>query len=98
MQREKDGTEHVLFNPLDLDPSGKTSISFTDFTLKADRVCIGTQTKGSEINTARIIDVATGKQLGMEYQNIKIAGVGLPMKTMPIYPYVPKKLWQNKNQ
>lgn len=70
MQREKDGTEYVLFNPLDIDPSGKTSISFMDFTLKADRVCIGTQTKGSEINTARIIDVATGKQLGMEYQNI----------------------------
>lgn len=70
MIREKDGTERVLFNPLELDPSGKTSISFVDFTLKADRVCIGTQTKGSEINTARIYDVEKAKQLGQDYHNI----------------------------
>lgn len=70
MIREKNGTERVLFNPLSLDPSGKTAISFKEFTIKADRVCIGTQTKGSEINIARIIDVQSGSQIGEEYHNI----------------------------
>lgn len=70
MIRMKDGSERVLFDPVALDPSGKTSIAFADFTLKADRVCIGTQSKGSEINIARIFDVATGKQISEEYHNI----------------------------
>lgn len=70
MIREKNGTERVLFNPLSIDPTGKTSISFKEFTLKADRVCIGTQSKGSEINIARIFDVQTGEQIGQEYHNI----------------------------
>jgi prolyl oligopeptidase len=60
----ENGKERLLFDPLSIDPSGKTSISGMDFNRDASKLAIGTQTKGDEINFYRILDVATGKQEG----------------------------------
>jgi prolyl oligopeptidase len=62
--------ERLLFDPLTIDPSGKTAISGMDFNRDASKLAIGTQTKGDEINFFRIIDVATGKQEGEILNNI----------------------------
>lgn len=66
----ENGKPRLLFDPLAIDPSGKTSISGSDFTRKADRVAISVQNKGAEINTCYILDVETGKTLGQPLENI----------------------------
>lgn len=65
-----DGKEILLFDPVALDPSGKTSISGTVLNRDASKVAIGTQTKGAEITDYRIIDTKTGKQIGETLRGI----------------------------
>lgn len=61
-----DGKEILIFDPLVIDPSGKTAITSMEFTDDAERVAIGYQMAGAEINTMRVIDTRTGKQIGEE--------------------------------
>lgn len=58
------GKEKLIFDPMVIDPSGKTSISDMEFTRDGSKVAIGTQFKGAEISTYRIIDTQSGKQIG----------------------------------
>ncbi|MFZ9761289.1 MAG: prolyl oligopeptidase family serine peptidase [Candidatus Kapaibacteriota bacterium] len=59
-----DGKEQLLFDPVLLDPSGKTSISGVTINKDATKLAIATQSKGAEITDYRIIDAKTGKQIG----------------------------------
>jgi len=58
------GEEIKIFDPVLLDPSGKTSITSITYNKNASKVAIGTQSKGAEITDIRIIDTKTGKQIG----------------------------------
>ncbi len=54
----------LVFDPMSVDPYGKTAITGVSFTRDGNKVAIGTQFKGDEISTYRIIDTKTGKTLG----------------------------------
>ncbi|HYF02226.1 MAG TPA: prolyl oligopeptidase family serine peptidase [Patescibacteria group bacterium] len=58
------GKEILIFDPLKIDPTGKSAVTGSRFTKKGDRVAIGIQNKGDEISTYRIIDTKTGEQIG----------------------------------
>lgn len=58
------GKEILLFDPVALDPSGKTSISFFTLNKDASKVAVGYQKGGSELTDIRIIDTKTGQQIG----------------------------------
>ncbi|MEY5131645.1 MAG: hypothetical protein RL734_1712 [Bacteroidota bacterium] len=58
------GKEQLLFDPVALDPSGKTAISGVVINKDASKLAIATQTKGAEITDYRIIDAKTGAQIG----------------------------------
>jgi prolyl oligopeptidase len=59
-----DGKEILVFDPIALDPSGKTSVG--DFVLNRDasRAAVATYSKGSEITDFRVIDTRSGEQIG----------------------------------
>jgi len=59
------GDEDVLiFDPSSIDESGMSAISGVNFTKDGDKVAVGVQYKGAEINTYRIVDTKTGKIMG----------------------------------
>jgi len=66
-----DGEEQLLFDPEELDPSGKSSMSGRSFTKDASRVAVGVQSKGAEIRTYYIIDTKTGEQLGDPIEGLR---------------------------
>jgi prolyl oligopeptidase len=55
--------EILIFDPLKIDPTGKTSINSFVLTKKGDKAAIGVQFQGNEVNTFYVIDTKTGKQL-----------------------------------
>ncbi|MBQ6268559.1 MAG: S9 family peptidase [Bacteroidetes bacterium] len=55
--------EILLFDPVKIDPTGKTAISSIKYNKKADKVAIGVQKQGNEVNTFYIIDTKKGKNL-----------------------------------
>jgi prolyl oligopeptidase len=55
--------EVQLFDPVKIDPTGKSSISSFVLTKKGDKAAIGVQFQGNEVNTFYVIDTKTGKQL-----------------------------------
>jgi prolyl oligopeptidase len=59
-----DGRELLLFDPIALDPSGKTSVGAFVLNRDASRAAAATYSRGSEITDYRIIDTRTGKQIG----------------------------------
>lgn len=65
-----DGKEILIFDPVQIDPSGKSAISATSFTKDGNRLAVGIQTKGDEINEFRIIDTKNGKVLGPVIKNL----------------------------
>ncbi len=58
------GKRILVFDPLSIDQSGKSAITGVDYTRDGNKAAIGTQFKGDEISTYRIIDTKTGKVLG----------------------------------
>ena len=58
------GKEKLLFDPVALDPTGKTAISGVVINKDASKLAVATQTKGAEITDYRIIDAKTGEQIG----------------------------------
>lgn len=58
------GKEIMLFDPEKYDPTGKAAISGISLTKKADKIAIGIQYSGNEIQEYRIIDSKNGKVLG----------------------------------
>jgi len=59
-----DGRELLLFDPIALDPSGKTSVGTVVLNRDASRAAVATYSRGSEITDYRIIDTVTGEQIG----------------------------------
>ena len=63
--------EILLFDPVAIDASGKSAMTGSSYTKKADRVAVGLQSKGAEISTYYIIDTKTGKQLGEPVEGLR---------------------------
>ena len=59
-----DGTEHLIFDPLALDPSGKTSVGAFVLNRDASKAAVASYSRGSEITDFRVIDTRTGEQIG----------------------------------
>jgi prolyl oligopeptidase len=59
-----DGRELLLFDPLALDPSGKTSMGAVVLNRDGSRAAVATYSRGSEITDYRVIDTFTGEQIG----------------------------------
>ena len=57
------GKEILIFDPMKIDTTGKSAISQITYTKKADKVAIGVQKQGNEVNTFYIIDTKKGKQI-----------------------------------
>ncbi len=57
------GKKILLWDPVKLDTSGKTSTSGVDYTYDGERAAISVQKSGAEISTTYIIDTRTGKIL-----------------------------------
>ncbi|HSS69856.1 MAG TPA: prolyl oligopeptidase family serine peptidase [Casimicrobiaceae bacterium] len=57
-------TERLIFDPLALDPSGKTSVGAFVLNRDASRAAVATYSRGSEITDFRVIDTRTGEQIG----------------------------------
>lgn len=66
-----DGEEKLLFDPEELDPSGKSSMSGRSYTKDASRVAVGVQSRGAEIQTYYIIDTKTGEILGDPVEGLR---------------------------
>jgi len=58
-----DGKEVLLFDPVKLDPSGKSSLSGNAYSRDASIVAVGIQVAGDELPTQYIIDSKTGAQI-----------------------------------
>ena len=58
------GRELLLFDPIALDPSGKTSVGSFVLNRDASRAAVATYSRGSEITDYRVIDTLTGEQIG----------------------------------
>lgn len=58
------GRELLLFDPIALDPSGKTSVGAFVLNRDASRAAVATYSRGSEITDYRIIDTRSGEQIG----------------------------------
>ena len=59
-----DGRELLLFDPLSLDPTGKTSMGAVVLNRDGSRAAVATYSRGSEITDYRVIDTFTGAQVG----------------------------------
>jgi len=58
-----DGKEVLLFDPVKLDPSGKSSLSGTSYTRDASIIAVGIQVAGDELPTQYFIDSKTGDKV-----------------------------------
>ncbi len=65
------GKDIMIFDPEEIDPSGKSSISGIAFTEKADIAAIGVQNQGAEISSYYIIDTKTGKIKGEPIEELR---------------------------
>jgi prolyl oligopeptidase len=63
------GKKIKIWDPVQLDTSGKTSTSGTAYTYDGERAAISVQKSGAEITTTYIIDTRTGKILGKPLEN-----------------------------
>ncbi len=58
-----DGKEVLLFDPLKLDPSGKSSLSGRSFSRDVSMMAVGVQRAGDELPTQYFIDTRTGREV-----------------------------------
>ncbi|MDQ5851790.1 MAG: prolyl oligopeptidase family serine peptidase [Chloroflexota bacterium] len=58
------GSEHVILDPNQLNPSGTTTIDFYEPSLDGRLVAVSLSEKGSEEGTLHVYEVATGAELG----------------------------------
>jgi len=58
-----DGKEVLLFDPVKLDPTGKSSLSGNSYSRDASIISVGVQVAGDELPTQYLIDCKTGAQL-----------------------------------
>jgi prolyl oligopeptidase len=65
------GKDILLFDPEKIDTSGTSAMSGNSYTEKGDKVAVGVQSKGAEIQTFYIIDTKTGKILGEPIEGLR---------------------------
>ncbi len=65
-----DGKKKLIWDPVMLDSTGKTSTSGIDYTYDGERAAISVQKSGAEITTTYIIDTRTGKTLYKPLENV----------------------------
>ncbi|MBM2813902.1 MAG: peptidase, family, catalytic domain protein [Ignavibacteria bacterium] len=65
-----EGKEIKIFDPEELDPSGKTSSTGFVLTKDGNKAAIGYQFKGDEISHYQIIDTKTGQKLGTSIDDL----------------------------
>jgi prolyl oligopeptidase len=58
-----DGKEVLIFDPLKLDPSGKSALSGQAISRSANLMAVGVQVSGDELPTQYFIDTRTGKEM-----------------------------------
>ncbi len=61
--REPDGTVRVLVDPMELDPSGTTTLDSWSPSWEGDRLAYQLSTGGDEESRLHVLDVATGEPL-----------------------------------
>lgn len=64
-----EGKEILIFDPIAIDPSGKTAITSFQPKKNSSIALIATQKKGDEINVYRIIDTKNGTMIGNPIEN-----------------------------
>ena len=64
-----DGRRILIWDPVAIDPSGKTSTSGVAYTYDGNRAAISAQKSGAEISTTYFIDTRTGKQIAKPIDN-----------------------------
>jgi prolyl oligopeptidase len=69
-------SERVVLDPTVLDPSGRTTIDFYVPSYDGRYVALSLSTNGSEVGTAYVIEVATGKRLGDAVPRVMYATAG----------------------
>lgn len=65
------GENVLLFDPETIDTSGNSAISERSYTQKGDKVAVGIQSKGAEIQSFYIIDTLTGEVLGEPIEGLR---------------------------
>lgn len=63
------GKRVLIWDPVAIDPTGKTSTSGVAYTYDGNRAAISAQKSGAEISTTYFIDTRTGKQIGKPLEN-----------------------------
>ena len=64
------GQKKLIWDPVMIDTTGKTSTSSTIYTYDGERAAINVQLSGAEINTTYIIDTRSGKILYKPLENV----------------------------
>jgi len=69
-----DGREILLFDPIALDPSGKTKLGDVVPNRDASKLAVGVYAKGSEIEDFQVIDSRTGARIGAAITGLRSFG------------------------
>ncbi|RFZ83176.1 S9 family peptidase [Mucilaginibacter terrenus] len=64
------GKKILIWDPVQLDSTGKTSTTGINYTYDGERAAVNAQKSGAEVNTVYFIDTRTGKQLLPPLHNI----------------------------
>lgn len=64
------GKKTLIWDPVQLDTTGKTSTTSTRYSYDGERLAVSVQKSGHEINTVYFIDTRTGQQLYAPLENI----------------------------
>ena len=74
--READGTERVLVDPTELDPSGTTTLDAAVPSIEGDRLAYQLSTGGDEESRLYVLDVATGERLDGPIDRCRYSPIG----------------------
>ena len=66
-----DDKDVLIFDPVQIDPSGNSAITGVNFVKDGSKVAVGVQYKGAEISTYRIVDTKTGKIMGATIEGLR---------------------------
>ncbi|NJN76940.1 MAG: hypothetical protein HC803_00275 [Saprospiraceae bacterium] len=80
----------LLFDPEKIDNSGTSAMSGSSYTKKGDKVAIGVQSKGAEIQTYYIIDTKNGKFWANPSKGFEVS-LGRMTKNTLTFGFKPRK-------
>ena len=71
---DEPGTERVVLDPLEVDPSGETTIDWFVPSPDGSRVAVSLSEHGNEDGTLHVYDVATGEHVGAPIPHVNVMG------------------------